>query len=74
MPKPHPIELRERVVAHVEAGHSHRKTASHFRVSVKFVNDNCLPEITSSKTRMAPASFKRAIWLLRSWSTVETRA
>ena len=39
MPKPHPIVLRERVIAHVEAGHSHRKTASHFCVSVKFVND-----------------------------------
>ena len=39
MPKAHPIELRERVVAHVDAGHSHRKTATHFRVSVKFVND-----------------------------------
>lgn len=39
MPKAHPIELRERVVAHVDAGHSHRETAAHFRVSVKFVND-----------------------------------
>lgn len=39
MPKPHPIELSERVVAHVEEGHPHRGTAAHFRVSVKFVND-----------------------------------
>lgn len=39
MPKPHPIELRERVVAHVEKGHSHRATARHFSVSIKFVND-----------------------------------
>ena len=39
MPKPHPIELRERVVAHVEEGHTHRGTAAHFKVSVKFVND-----------------------------------
>lgn len=39
MPKAHPIELRERVVTHVDAGYSHRKTAAHFRVSVKFVND-----------------------------------
>ncbi len=39
MAKPHPIELRERVVAHVEEGHSHQATAKHFRVSVKFVND-----------------------------------
>ena len=39
MPKPHPLELRERVIAHVEAGHSHRATAAQYRVSVKFVND-----------------------------------
>lgn len=39
MGKPHPIELRERVVAFVEEGHSHRSTAAHFRVSVRFVND-----------------------------------
>ncbi len=39
MAKPHPIELRERVVAFVEEGHTHRATAEHFRVSVKFVND-----------------------------------
>lgn len=39
MAKAHPIELRERVVAHVEAGHTHRATAAHFKVSIKFVND-----------------------------------
>ena len=39
MGKPHPIELRERVVAFVEEGHTHREAAAHFRVSVKFVND-----------------------------------
>lgn len=39
MPKFHPIELRERVVAHVEEGHTHRSTAIHFKVSIKFVND-----------------------------------
>lgn len=39
MGKPHPIELRERVVAFVEEGHTHRASASHFRVSIKFVND-----------------------------------
>ena len=39
MGKPHPIELRERVVASVKAGHSHRGTAARFNVSVKFVND-----------------------------------
>ena len=35
----HPIELRERVVNYVEAGHSHRASADRFQVSVKFVND-----------------------------------
>ncbi len=39
MAKAHPIELRERVVTHVEEGHTHRATAARFRVSVKFVND-----------------------------------
>lgn len=39
MGKPHPIELRQRVVDHVAEGHTHRSTAAHFRVSVKFVND-----------------------------------
>ena len=39
MGKAHPIELRERVVAFVDEGHSHREAARHFRVSPKFVND-----------------------------------
>lgn len=39
MGKPHPMALRERVVAFVEEGHSHRAAAARFRVSVKFVND-----------------------------------
>lgn len=39
MGRPHPLALRERVVAFVEEGHSHRSAAARFRVSVKFVND-----------------------------------
>lgn len=39
MGKPHPVELRQRVVDHVVEGNSHRSTAARFRVSVKFVND-----------------------------------
>lgn len=39
MGKPHPVELRERVVDFVEEGHTHRAAAAHFRVSVRFVND-----------------------------------
>lgn len=39
MGKPHPMVLRERVVAFVDEGHSHRAVAQQFRVSVRFVND-----------------------------------
>ena len=39
MGKPHPMELRSRVVAFVEEGHGHREAARHFRVSPKYVND-----------------------------------
>ena len=39
MGKPHPMALRERVVSHVRAGHTHRATALHYAVSIKFVND-----------------------------------
>ena len=39
MGRPHPLELRERVVAFVDEGNSHREAARHFRVSPKFVND-----------------------------------
>jgi len=39
MGKPHPIELRKRVVAYVDEGHSHQETARVFSVSVSFVNN-----------------------------------
>lgn len=39
MGKPHPLELRQRVVAHVEAGNTHTSAAARFDVSIKFVND-----------------------------------
>ena len=39
MGKPHPIELRQRVVDHVAEGNTHRSAAARFKVSVKFVND-----------------------------------
>lgn len=39
MGKPHPIELRSRVVAFVEEGNSNREAARHFRVSPRFVNN-----------------------------------
>ena len=37
MPKPYSLDLRERVVSYVEAGHSRRAAAAHFRVSPPFV-------------------------------------
>ena len=39
MGKPLPIELRERVAAFVDEGHSHRAAGRHFRVSPRFVNE-----------------------------------
>ena len=39
MGKPHPVELRTRIVDFVEDGHSHRAAARHFRVSPRCVND-----------------------------------
>lgn len=39
MGKPHPMELRTRVVAFVDEGHGHREAARHFRVSPRFVNE-----------------------------------
>ena len=37
MPKPYSLDLRERVVSYVEAGHSRRAAAAHFRVSPSLV-------------------------------------
>jgi len=49
MGKPHPLALRERVVAFVGEGNTHRSAAAHFRVSIKFVNDMVrLKRITGS--------------------------
>ena len=39
MGRPHPMEIRSRVVDFVEEGNRHRAAAAHFRVSIKFVND-----------------------------------
>ncbi len=39
MGKPHPMGLRQRVVAHVEAGNTHHSAAARFDISVRFVND-----------------------------------
>ncbi len=39
MGKPHPMELRVRVVAFVKEGNSNWEAARHFRVSSRFVNN-----------------------------------
>jgi transposase len=53
MGKPHPIELRARVVAFVAEGNSHREAARHFRVSPRFVNNMMVLHRTSGS--VAPA-------------------
>lgn len=55
MPRTHPFELRQRVVRRVEEGHSHRSTASHFEVSVKFVND--MVKLKRETGSLVPRSF-----------------
>lgn len=47
------MALRERVVACVEEGYSHRSTTARFRVSVKFVNDTII--LKRKPGRLAPA-------------------
>ncbi|HHW78786.1 MAG TPA: transposase, partial [Xanthomonadaceae bacterium] len=39
MGKPHPMELRSRVVEFVNEGHSNREASRQFRVSPRFVNN-----------------------------------
>ncbi len=47
MGKPHPMELRLRMVAFVKEGHSHRDATRHFRVSPRFVNNMIILEQSS---------------------------
>ena len=54
MGKPHPIELRERVVGYVEEGHSHRATARRFRVSPRFVNNMVILKRKTGSVRPKP--------------------
>ncbi len=53
MGKPHPIELRERVVAFVNEGNSNREAARHFRVSPRFVNNMMILHRSSGSLRPA---------------------
>lgn len=54
MGKPHPIELRARVVAFVEEGNSHRAASRHFRVSPRFVNNMMILYRLSGSLAPAP--------------------
>ena len=54
MGKPHPIELRERVVAFVEQGHTHRHAATHFCVSPRFVNNMMILKQDTGMLRAKP--------------------
>jgi len=53
MGKPHPIELRERVVAFVNEGNSNREAARHFRVSPRFVNNMMILQVSSGSLAAA---------------------
>lgn len=53
MGKPHPMELRERVVAFVNEGNSNREAARHFRVSPRFVNNMMILHRSSGCLRPA---------------------
>jgi transposase len=53
MGKPHPIEIRVRVVAFVKEGNSHREAARHFRVSPRFVNNMIILEQSSGSLAAA---------------------
>jgi transposase len=53
MGKPHPMELRERVVAFVNEGNSNREAARHFRVSPRFVNNMMILHRSSGSLRPA---------------------
>jgi transposase len=54
MGKPHPIELRERVVAFVEQGHTRRHAAEHFCVSPRFVNNMMILKQDTGMLRPKP--------------------
>lgn len=65
MGKPHPIELRERVVSFVDGGHSHRAAAVHFRVSPRFVNDMIILRRQTGSLRPKPQGHGGKVGKLR---------
>lgn len=69
MGKPHPIELRERVVLYVDEGHSHQETARVFKVSVSFVNNmiKLRRETGSLAARKQGNPSKGKLWPYNNW-------
>jgi transposase len=59
MPKPYSRDLRERVVAYVEAGHSRHAAAAHFAVSVSFVVNLMTAYRTRGNVEPKPSGGKR---------------
>jgi transposase len=59
MPKAYSLDLRERVVAFVEAGHSRRAAAAHFDVSVSFVVNLIAAYRTRGSVAPKPSGGKR---------------
>ena len=61
MPKPYSLDLHERVVGHVEAGHWRRAAAAHFGVSASFVIMDNLP---AHKSPTVKAILDKGTWVL----------
>ena len=74
MGKPHPIELRERVVGYVEEGHTHRASAERFRVSPRFVNDMVILKRETGCLEAKPQGHGGAVGKLSSTMSPSTRA
>ena len=64
MGKPHPIELRARVVAFVDEGNSNREAARHFRVSPRFVNNMMILHRSTVRSRRPGRAIHPAASLL----------
>lgn len=63
MPKPLSLDLRERVVAFVDAGHSRRAAATHFRVSASFVVNLVKAYATTGSLAPKPRGGRRNVKL-----------
>jgi transposase len=66
MPKAYSLDLRERVVRFVQAGHSRHAAAAHFAVSVSFVVN--LMQAYSTSGRIAPRPSAAADGGTPNWS------